>query len=441
MKRADELISAMRHVTVAVPDLAGRLFGKRRPIADWPELREHGLASPDVHLVMDFENRPQAGFAVAGGAHGFRNGILMPDAMAVFLSPLEPQTMLVIADALDSGGKAVAEAPRTILKVQLARLAAAGITVRIASELEFYVIRQSYAEAHAHAHAGLTPLYHRHGDNDVMVTSLAAPFIDATEYALEACGILVDQVQGEGGKGQIEINMTPDAPLTAADNCVAFKYVVKAIAHTQGLSATFLAKPFEDDAGSGGHIHISLKSSDGSNALGVPGKLTAFGEYFLAGVLAHTPELTLLHAPYANSYKRMQPGTYVPLNATWGYDNRAVMLRLIAGRDGLRFEFRLPGADANPYHAYAAIIAAGLAGVEAGCALPPEMVGSSVPESAPEIPADLTEAVARFARSALAEKAFGGEGHAHLLQHGRIELTATRKAVTNWEFARGYESA
>ena len=441
MRRADELIATMRHVTVAVPDTAGRLFGKRRPIADWPDLQERGLASPDVHLVTDLENRPQVGFAVAGRAHGFRNGILMPDVAAALLSPLEPQTMLVIADALDSGVKAVAEAPRAILKAQLARLAAAGITARVASEIELYVIRQSYAEAYAQGYACLTPLYHLHGDNDVMVTSLAAPFIDAIERALETSGIVVDQVQGEGGKGQIEINMAPDSPLAAADNCVAFTYIVKAVAHAQGLSATFLAKPFEDDAGSGGHIHISFKSADGSNALGAPDNLTPFGEQFLAGLLAHTPELTLLHAPYANSYKRMQPGTFVPLNATWGYDNRAVMLRLIAGRDGLRFEFRLPGADANPYHAYAAIIAAGLAGVEAGRALPPEMVGSSVPESAPAIPADLTEAVARFASSALAESAFGGDVHAHLLQHGRIELAATRKAVTSWEFARGFESA
>jgi glutamine synthetase len=441
MRRAEELIASMRHVAVAAPDTAGRLFGKRRPIADWPNLRDRGLASPDVHLVTDFENRPQPGFAVAGRAQGFRNGLLMPDTEASFISPLEPQTMVVIADALDSRGIPVAEAPRAILKTQLTRLAAAGITARVASELEFYVMRQSYAEAHAKGHMHLTPLYHHHGDHDVRVTSLAAPFIDAVEEALEASGIVVDQMQGEGGTGQLEINMAPDSPLAAADNCIAFKHLAKAVAHRQGLSATFLSKPLEAEAGSGGHIHMSLRSADGSNALGAPGSLTTFGEHFLAGLLAHTPDLTLLHAPYANSYKRMQPGTFVPLNATWGYDNRAVMVRLIAGGDGLRFEFRLPGADANPYHAYAAILIAGLAGVEVGLTLPPEMQGSTIPEGATPLPADLTEAVAHFAGSGLARKAFGEAIHAHLLQHGSVELAATRRAVASWEIARGFENA
>lgn len=441
MRRADELAATVRHVTVCTPDMAGRLLGKRRPIADWPALKERGLAMPDFHLVTDFENRPQPGFAIAGVQHGFRNGILMPDAGAAFVSPVERETMIVIADAVDAGRQAVAEAPRAILKAQIARLTAAGIAARAASELEFYVMRQSYPEAYAQGYADLSPLYHRHGDNDVLVASVAAPLIGEIERALEACGITVDQVQGEGGAGQIEVNMAPTDPLAAADNHVAFKHVVKAAAYGAGSSATFLAKPFERDAGSGGHIHISFKVADGGNALGAPGKLSPFGERFLAGLLAYTPELTLLHAPYANSYKRLQPGSFTPLDATWGWDNRAVMVRLVSGSDGPRIEFRLPGADANPYLAYAALIAAGLAGVEAQQKLPVEMRGPVVPHGAITVPADLTEAIARFAGSSLAKKAFGEAVHTHLLQHGRIELAATRRAVTSWEIARGFESA
>lgn len=441
MKRADELVAAARHVTVCTPDMAGRLLGKRRPIADWPALKERGLAMPDFHLVTDFENRPQTGFAVAGVEHGFRNGLLLPDAGAAFVSPIERETMLVIADALDAERKAVAEAPRAILKAQIARLQSAGVTARAASELEFYVMRQSYPEAHAQGYTDLLPLYHRHGDNDVLVASVAAPLTGEIERALEACGIIVDQVQGEGGAGQLEVNMAPADPLGAADNHVTFKHVVKAVAHGAGSSATFLAKPFERDAGSGGHIHISFKTADGSNALGTPGKLSPFGEGFLGGLLAYTPELTLLHAPYANSYKRLQPGSFTPLAATWGWDNRAVMARIISGSDGPRIEFRLPGADANPYLAYAAAIAAGLAGVHSQLKPGAQMRGPNVPPGALCVPADLTEAIAQFAGSALAKKAFGDAVHAHLLQHGRVELAATRRAVTSWEIARGFESA
>lgn len=441
MKLSEILLSSAQFITVCTPDFCGRLMGKRRPVADWPQLSEQGLIMPDFHLVTGIENRPLPGFAAAGIEQGFRNGWLRPEPAAAFVSPIEPDTMHVIGDVLTADRIEVEEAPRAILKAQLVRLQAQGLTARCASELEFYLVRQSYRQAHAQGYTDLEPIYHRHGDNDVLVASLGAPFCNGIERALAVCGIKVEQFQGEGGTGQFEVNVAPADPLQAADDHIVFKHVVKSSAHASGSAATFLAKPFEVEAGSGGHIHMSLRTRDGSNALGLANELTPFGRSFLAGVIAFTPELTLLHAPYANSYKRLVPRAFAPLWSTWGWDNRTAMVRLIAGADGPRLEFRLPGADVNPYHSYAAILAAGLAGIEDSLSLPKEKQGGMEPSVSRDIPGDLTESIARFASSAMARGAFGDRVHAHLLQHARHELAATRQTVTSWEVARGFESA
>lgn len=442
MKAVEALLPSARAVVVCTPDACGRLMGKQRPVRDWSRLAAHGLSMPDFHLVTGLENRPLSGFSAAGAELGFRNGRLLPDPAAAFVSPGDPATMHVIADVLTDDGREVAEAPRQILKAQIARLEAAGVTGSCASELEFYVFRQSFGDLHAQRYATLEPLYHRHGDNDVLVSAICAPFCRVVEEALAACGISVDQFQGEGGAGQFEVNVEPSHPLQAADEHVVFKHVVKAAAHAAGHAVTFLAKPCEADAGSGGHIHLSLRTQTGANALGgSDGQLSPFGQGFLAGLLAFTPELTLLHAPYANSYRRLVPGSFTPLRSTWGWDNRTALVRLIRGRDGPRLEFRLPGADANPYHAYAGVIAAGLGGVESGLAAPVEKIGAAEPRESLEIPGDLTEALARFAASAIAREAFGDAVHAHICGHARHELGATRRAVTSWEVARGFENA
>ena len=441
MKRVEELLAGARAVVVCTPNIAGRLIGKKRPADDWPRLSVEGLAMPDFHLVTAIENRPLPGFPLAGGAGGFRNGRILPDPAAAFGSPLEPEAALVLGDAASDAGVSVAEAPRAILKRQIARLAGHGFSARVASELEFYLFRETFAEAEARACIGLTPFHHRAGgDNDVLVAGLAQEILDALDAALARSGIVVDQVQAEGGRGQFEVNVRPAAPLEAADDHLAFKHIAKAVAHKRGVSLTFLAKPFSGEAGSGGHIHISLADDHAANALGsAPGALSPFGRSFVAGLAAFTPELTLLHAPYANSYRRLVPGAFTPLQSTWGWDNRTAMVRLLGSAP--RLEFRLPGADVNPYLAYAALIAAGLAGVEAGLDLPPPKEGDGDVLGAPALPADLTEAVRAFEASALAAAAFGPEVHAHLLRHGRHELAESRRAVSSWEVMRGFEDA
>ena len=179
----------------------------------------------------------------------------------------------------------------------------------------------------------------------------------------------------------------------------------------------------------------------GVSVLGRGTTLAPFGAGFLAGLLVFTPELTLLHAPYANSYRRLTPSAFTPLRATWGWDNRIAMVRVIDGPAGLRFEVRLPGADANPYFVYSAILAAGLAGVDAGYTPPQPMCGDAVPDGAVAVPADLTEALDRFQRSPMASGGLGPAIHRHLSALGAAELATTRRSVTTWEVARGFEGA
>lgn len=429
------------NIAVCTPDMAGRLIGKIRSASEWPEIMAAGIAVPNFHLVTNLENRPQAGFATAGEATGFANSRILPDPEAAFLSPSLPGAPHVLADALEADGSRTAEAPREILRRQIARLDALGVTATVASELEFYAFSQSFAETREGGYGTLKPFYHRHGDNDVLVTSLFLPFIDEVGAALAASGIVVDQVQTEGGVGQVEINVRPDGALASADNHVVFKHIVKAVAHRTGHAVTFLAKPFQGDAGSGGHIHMSIRDAGGSNLIGdADGKLTEFGRHFIAGLAAFTPELVLLHAPYLNSYRRLVPGSYTPLQANWGYDNRAAMVRLLATSSGTRFELRLPGADVNPYLAYAGLIAAGLAGVEAGTRLIDAKSGDGHSDGV-AVPGDLSEAIAAFSQSELARTAFTSGVQEHILVHARNELNASRRVVSPWEIERGFENA
>jgi glutamine synthetase len=226
-----------------------------------------------------------------------------------------------------------------------------------------------------------------------------------------------------------------------ADRHVIYKHGVKAMAQERGLSATFMAKPFTARAGSGGHVHLCLYDRDGGPLLGA-GALSPVGRSFLAGLLAYGPEFTLLHAPYANSYRRLQPGSFAPVNATWGWDNRTCMVRVVGRGRACRFEFKIPGADANPYLSFAAILATGLAGVAERLDLPDPVTGNAwVQNGASRLPADLTEAVAAFAGSELAERALSAPVHQHLLGLATEELNVTRRHVTDWEIRRGFENA
>jgi glutamine synthetase len=310
----------------------------------------------------------------------------------------------------------------------------------VASELEFFLFKTSYETAHASDYRELQPSYHLHGDNDILVSGFDEYLLGGIRRTMSAIGINLHVAQGEGAPGQHELNFSPASPLQMADRHVLYKHGVKACAHQAGHSATFLAKLYTDWAGSSCHFHISLYNTAGEPAFGID-ELDPLGASFLAGLLTYSPELMVCHAPYANSYRRLQPGTFAPSNLTWGWDNRTCMVRAVGRGQRCRLEFRTPGADVNPYLSLAALLAAGLAGVVEGLEPPAPTTGDAYSDPhAPPLPRELGEAVRLFSESTLARNAFGDEVHRHLLGLAEHELDAGRRAVTDWDRRRGFES-
>jgi glutamine synthetase len=432
-----------RTVAVAVPDAAGRLIGKRLSADTWARVKEAGwLTMPDFHLITGLENVPLPDLPAAGAHRGFRNGVLRPDLSSLRRLPWNDATDLVLCDAYDTNGVPAEPSPRWVLRRQLERLAAQEIVAGAASELEFYLLSSSYADALANGYRSLRPVYHRHGDNDLLVDDVVEPLLGEVRRLMPLADVPIELSQGEGGIGQFEVTLRFTDPLGMADRHVIYKQGVKALAGRRGLAATFMAKLHHDQPGSGCHLHFSMSRPGGENLIDDGnGQLTRFGGCFVAGLLAHASDLCLLFAPYANSYRRLQPGAWAPTSLTWGIDNRTCMVRICGTPGDRRIEFRLPGADANPYLAFAGLIAAGLRGVADGLEPPPLTVGDAQGVPASPLPRDLVEALGRFECSEVAGDALGPEVRDHFAGLARHELDASRRQVTDRELIRGFEVA
>ncbi len=438
---AVDVLDGAHTVALGVPDGIGRLIGKRVPADRYEELAAHGMPMPDFHLATGIDNEPVDSLPESGLHLGLRNGVLRPDARTLRRLPWAPGTALVICDAYDADGNAAESAPRWVLRRQVERLERASLSVRCASELEFYLYHGSYAQLYATGYRELVPSYHLSADNDLLISGWAEEVIGKVRRHMPGAGVPIEVSQGEGGHGQHEIGLAHAEPVEAADRHVVYKHGVKDIAAGAGYAATFMAKIDDRQAGSSCHVHISLARDAACAVSGFDGGLSDLGRAFLAGLVAHTPELMLLHAPYANSYRRLRPGSLAPANMTWGHDNRTAAIRVIRSRDALRFEVRVPGADVNPYLSMAAVIAAGLAGVQRDLEPPPPTSGNAYASEAPALPGDLTEAVAAFSGSDVAAAAFGAAVRDHFAVLGRAELAAHRAGVTDRDLERGFERA
>ena len=429
-------------VALGVPDAYGRLIGKRLTRDTWERVEAEGtFPMPDFHLITDAANGPVPDMAAAGLHNGFRNGLLRPDAATMRTLAWHEGTALVLCDALDASGSPTEAAPRWILRRQVERLAAAGLAAGCASELEFYAYRTSYEDLARAGHGVPPPAFHRAGDNDLLIDGYLEPLLGAIRRLMPESGIPVELSQGEGGVGQLEVALRYADPLGMADRHVVYKLGVKTLAQRLGLAVTFMAKPQTDQPGSSCHVHLSLHDGERNAICESDDTLTPLGRSFLGGLLGHAAELCLLFAPSANSYRRLQPGSWAPASVTWGVDNRTVLVRLCGARGDRRFEFRLPGADANPYLAIAGIIAAGLAGVRAGLDAPAAVVGDADATGAAPLPRDLAEAVERFGASDVAAEAFGVEVRERVAALGAHELGVSRVEVTDRDRARYFEVA
>ncbi|MBO0849268.1 MAG: glutamine synthetase, partial [Pseudonocardia sp.] len=347
------------------------------------------------------------------------------------------------ADLRLPSGELIEPSPRQVLRRQRERLAARGWRALAGTELEFIVYRESYEQAWRAGYRDLTPANQYNVDYSILGTARVEPLLRAIRAGMAGAGMYVESAKGECNLGQHEIAFRYDEALVTADNHALYKTGAKEIAAEHGCSLTFMAKVNERE-GSSCHMHVSLRDHGGAAVLagshdGTRGSLSTIGEHFLAGQLATLREFTLLFAPNINSYKRFAPASFAPTAVSWGPDNRTCALRLVGHGPSLRVENRVPGGDVNPYLGLAAIIAAGLHGIEQKLPLPPPCEGNAYTSGAASIPLTLREALSLWEGSGLAKDCFGEEVVAHYANMARVELAAFDAAVTDWERVRGFE--
>ncbi|HYF54816.1 MAG TPA: glutamine synthetase family protein [Salinarimonas sp.] len=437
---------AVDTVVVAMVDMAGQLVGKRFQAEHFLDSGHDETHACNYLLANDIDMEPVPGYAAASWSQGYGDFVLRPDLATLRRIPWLEGTALCLADVLDHHGHAdVPHSPRAILKRQVVRLAERGMSAMMASELEFYLFDESYEGAHLKGYRDLKTAGYYIEDYHVFQTSKEEGVMRAIRRGLQGAGIPVENSKGEWGPGQEEINVRYADALTMADRHAILKNGIKEIAHAQGRAVTFMAKWRYDLAGSSSHVHASLWDAAGATPLfrdaGAEHGMSALMRQFMAGQLAHAREITYFLAPFINSYKRFQAGTFAPTRAVWSVDNRTAGFRLCGeGTKGIRVECRIGGADLNPYLAFAALIAAGLAGIDGRMELPPPFVGDAYAgESLPEIPKTLREAAEALRGSGMLREAFGAGVVEHYAHAAAWEQHEYDRRVTDWELKRGFE--
>ena len=437
-------------VVCGFPDLYGRLLGKRLDAGFFLERAGDGTHACDYLLTVDMEMEPVAGYTFANWEKGYGDLHLVPDPGTLRIAAWLDRTAIVLCDARAVGShEAVAVAPRSILRRQVERATAAGYEVMAGSELEYHLYRTSYADAAEAGYARLRPAGWYVEDYHLLQGARTEDLNGAFRRHLAASGIPVESTKGEWGRGQHEVNIRYAGALEMADRHALLKQCLKETADRAGAAVTFMAKVDEDGAGSSSHLHVSLWR-DGENAFagaGAGGESGVAGvdcsdtfRWFLGGWMAHAAELTACYAPTVNSYKRFQPQSWAPTTVAWSPDNRTAGFRVVGEGPSLRIECRLPGADVNPYIAYAAVIASGLAGIEQRIEPPEVFLGDAYAASVlPSLPGTLPDATDRLAKSELARSAFGSDVLDHYLHFLRTEALAFERAVTDWERRRYFE--
>ena len=433
-------------VVLCFPDMQGRLIGKRMQaeyFLDSAHVETHGC---DYLLADDIDMEPVPGYAAASWEKGYGDFVLKPDLTTLRRLPWLEGTALVLADVLDHHHhEDLSHAPRAILKKQIARLAAMKMSAFFASELEFYLFDESYESAAARRYHDLKTAGAYIQDYHIFQTTKEEGVMRAIRKGLQGAGIPVENSKGEWGPGQEEINVRYADALIMADRHVILKNGCKEIDYAQGKSITFMAKWRFDLAGSSSHIHNSLWDAEGKKSLFLDPKgdlgMSKMMRSYVAGQLAYAREMTWFLAPYINSYKRFQAGTFAPTKAIWSIDNRTAGFRLCgAETKAIRIECRIGGADLNPYLAFAALLAAGLAGIEQKLELEPGYSGDAyVAKKLREVPKTLREATELMDKSKMLRAAFGDDVIDHYVHTAEWEQFEYDRRITDWELKRGFE--
>ena len=438
---------AIDTVVVGFTDHYGRTLGKRFDAGFFLEsCVDDGTHACDYLLTVDMEMKPVEGYAFANWAKGYGDFHLVPDLTTLRPASWADRTAFVLCDVVDDDThQRVAVAPRTMLRRQVEAAENAGYTAAAASELEFFLYRDSYRDAHDKGYVGLESAGWYVEDYHLLQGARVEDYVGAARRALHEAEIPVENSKGEAAVGQHELNVRYAEILTMADRHVVMKQAMKELAEQQGVSVTFMAKPDADQPGNSCHIHLSLwtGADEAANAFVDAGRADEQSDvfrWFLGGWMHHAPDLMVLYAPTVNSYKRYRDQSWAPTRIAWSTDNRTAGFRIVGTRSSLRIENRIPGADVNPYLAYSAALASGLDGIANQIEPPAELRGDAyTTDDLTTVPTSLAEATDRFVASTDARRLLGDDVVEHYGHHFRQEVEAAASAVTDWERRRYFE--
>ncbi len=426
-------------VLIAMTDMQGRLQGKRLTARHFlEEVVEHDAEGCNYLLAVDVEMNTVSGYSMSSWEHGYGDFVFKPDMETLRVVPWQEGTALVVCDLVWEDGSPVIASPRQILKRQLDRLAERGLEAFVGTELEFIVFKDSYEEAFRKGYNDLDPANQYNVDYSLLGTARIEPLLRRIRNSMEGAGLPVEDAKGECNFGQHEINFTFGPALNTADGHSIYKNGAKEIAAQEGSSITFMPK-FNEREGNSCHVHLSVRDESGEPIFAEGEDFSDTFKQFLAGQVALLREFSMLFAPNINSYKRYAVGSFAPTTVAWGRDNRTCSLRVVGHGPSLRVENRIAGGDVNPYLAIAAMISAGLHGIDNELELEDEFSGNAYDTDKPQIPTSLNEARDLFAASDAAREAFGEEVVEHYLNMARVEIEAFGAAVTDWERQRTFE--
>ncbi len=439
--RAAVMAGTIDTVVVGFTDHYGRLLGKRFDAGFFLDSGlTDGTHACDYLLTVDMDMEPVEGYTFSNWNSGYGDFHLVPDPATLRPAAWADRTALILCDVEANDSHELIEvAPRSVLRRQIERLTVAGITAATASELEFFLYRDSYRSAHDKGFTNLDAAGWYVEDYHLVQGARVEDYVGAARRALAASEIPVENSKGEAAIGQHELNVRYADVLTMADRHVAMKQGMKELADKLGVSVSFMAKPHTDQPGSSCHLHLSLWQNDRNIFTGDDGEPTDVFRWFLGGWMRHTPDLMPCYAPTINSYKRYQSQSWAPTRIAWSHDNRTAPFRIVGTGQSRRIECRLPGADANPYLAFAAAIASGLDGIENKIEPPAELVGDAYQSDAAEIETSLAAASRRFSGSAEARRLLGDVVVDHYAHFFDAEVGAYDRAVTDWERRRYFE--
>ena len=433
-------------VLVAGIDMQGRLMGKRFHAQFFCDGGWEETHCCNYLLAVDMEMNTVQGYKSANWQTGYGDYILKTDMSTLRRVPWLEGTALVLGDTLDHHHKPVPHAPRNILKRQVERARAMGFEPMMATELEFYLFENSYESLRDSNFTGLKPVSAYNEDYHIFQTTKEEDVMRAVRNGLYGAGIPIENSKGEADAGQEEVNYRYSDALDTADNHTIVKHGIKEIAWSKGKSATFMAKYDHRKAGSSSHCHQSLWTKDGKPAFHDNKDkhgMSQLMKHYIAGQLAYAREMTVFLAPYVNSYKRFTVGMFAPTKAVWSADNRTAGFRVCGEHTkAIRVECRIPGSDVNPYLTCAALLAAGLDGIEQKLELEPEMVGDMYAAgNVREIPHNLREAADLLNNSAMYRRTFGDDVVDHYHHAAQWEISETDRVVTDFEIQRLLERA